>query len=511
MQTTFFWRTSAATLLALVVAACGDTTALPASEPKAPTPVAQPTPVGGTVATGAALANAAVTLYCNNGGAPVSATSNAAGKYTGTLPTGCVAPYAFKATGLDTSVSPNTTVTLHGFSDARSNVNITPLTDIVSRIVTGGDPVAAFTAIASGSKKASDFWNPSSGADARTKLADLMAKMNISTAGLTDLLHQPFSATQGDALDNILESVKLQRGAVTLAALAEIVGKFGGTVQDKPWDVLFPVGVNRITLSASDCVLSTNGTNVSVTTAAITISRGASTVSLKIVPNAVDSSEVIPPVVVGASPTGSSFDLYASYATRTFVQPGFSEQSATGSSNAYFDTNQGRSPPAATFEQSFYFSSYQSGSFKTFQCNKMNNPTTVQSLVNFQPQARLATLIAGTPTARVWSDGYCTASYIGPPVIVAPPPNTYTYTVSVLGDIKLNDVSVPPGWLSSAAFPAGFYSERVNYQGALTSQYEIQLETQPEKGVIVRRYNLIPDPQTPTVPTFQHSCSFNQG
>ncbi len=511
MQASFLWRALAVSVLVWGLAACGDTSEV---GNLATTPTTTPTPVAGTVATGAPLANANVSLLCNAGGTPVTATTNAAGKYTGTLPVGCAGPYIFKATGVESTVTPTAAITLYGFADSRNNINITPITDIAARIVTTGDPAAAYAAVAGGSKKVADYWNAAAGADARAKLTSLMAQMNISIAGLADLLHQPFNASAGDALDNVLEAIKLQRGSVSLAALAELVAQYGGTVKDKPWSALFPVGVNTLVLNATDCtsggydyINSVSLPVVTVTSARFTITRGATTISLSMTANTINGVQTFPSIVVAdASSSVSRFILSTNYGTRTFASPYFSADVGTGNARAYFSTNQYTNP--IILEQTFDYSAYDTTlqQDKTLQCAKVTNPLELKSLSNFQPQARLSNLISGTPTETVTS---AISAPTGCTVFSNAVTTTYSYVVSPLGDIKINNTSVPPDWLSSGAFPQAFFNEATSFEGVNRSGYEIRLEIRPDTGVIVRRNNLIFNPQVFFPPTFSHSCSFN--
>jgi hypothetical protein len=499
MQVSFLWRALAASVVALGLAACSDSGEV---GNVATTPVTTPTPVAGTVATGAPLANASVSLLCNAGGTPVTATTNAAGKYTGTLPVGCAGPYIFKATGVDSTVTPTAAITLYGFADANKNINITPVTDIAARVVTTGDPAAAYAAVAGGSKKVADYWNVAAGADARAKLTSLMAQMNISIAGLADLLHQPFNATAGDALDNVLEAIKLERGGVSLAALAELVAKNGGTPENKPWDALFPPGVNTLALNAVNCTLTpSTGNPATVTSAVVNITRSGSTIAFHIVPNVANTTTTFNPIVVAdASSDNSDFRLSAQFGTRTFVNPSIYTSIFNASSASIdFFSNEFEVPTPVTYEQKFQANFYEIANGNTsFTCSKVINPILRSALFNFQPQARLSSLMSGTPTQIVASPANAPCSNFGPPAF------TYTYAVSALGDLKVNNQSVPANWLDSGSFPFAFYNEEISFQAAVPNNYRIRMDANTDTGAIVSRSN-----RAQPTPFFGHTCSFN--
>jgi hypothetical protein len=471
MQVSFLWRALAASVVALGLAACSDSGEV---GNVATTPVTTPTPVAGTVATGAPLANASVSLLCNAGGTPVTATTNAAGKYTGTLPVGCAGPYIFKATGVESTVTPTAAITLYGFADSRNNINITPITDIAARVVTTGDPAAAYAAVAGGSKKVADYWNAAAGADARAKLTSLMAQMNISIAGLADLLHQPFNATAGDALDNVLEAIKLERGGVSLAALAELVAKNGGTAEDKPWTVLFPKGSNTLSLTATDCVANLINANFepdltnTVSITAITITRGVSTVSISIVPNASETTLTFTKIVVGSAATSNSdFGFRVDNRTTTFASPSFSSSNGVVQSRASFTSSD--TLDKQTFSAGDSVNTPYSAT--TLICRNFSKPLLSSALNNFYPQARLASFVASTPTQTVTSTINDPAGCSYPVASI-----TYTYSLSKLGDFKINTTTVPSGWLNLAEFRTGYYRERASFQGAFQADTTIYAE-----------------------------------
>ncbi len=495
MQTSTLWRALAASILAITVAACSDgsstTTPAVAAAPAAPTVVA------GTAAVGAPLANATVSLLCNAGGTPFTATTNAAGKYTGNLPVGCAAPYIYKATGTDPTASPTASITLYGFADAPANINITPLTDIAARYVTANDPAAAYAAVAAGNKKVADYWNATAAANAKTSLIKVLTDLGLGTsaAGLTDLFQQAFLANGTDPLDKLLDSLKAARGGVSLAALAETMAQNGGTVENKPWNALFPAGVNTITMDASDCtvdsyswVSNSSLPQVTGTTAAITITRDASGVSINLVPNAAATTVTIGLIKAGATPAPgdySSFGLNVRYSTTTFVNPSFYSSKAGTQTSANFETDSG------TNQQGIYAYSQSYPAYSnSLYCAKVSKPFVRSALPSFQPQARLASFISGSPTQAISSalsnpDG-CYDGSISPS-------GTYTYAVSALGDVKFNNTSLPSNWLELGAFPQAYYSEYVNFDQNGLSSSSMSIQENYARGLYLGR-NIQPSP-----------------
>jgi hypothetical protein len=490
MTTSTLWRALAASILAITLAACSDGSSQSAAPAAAP-----PTPVAGTAAVGAPLANATVSLLCNAGGTPFTASTNAAGKYSGNLPVGCAAPYIYKATGTDPTASPTASITLYGFADAPANINITPLTDIAARYVTANDPAAAYAAVAAGSKKVADYWNATAAANAKANLLTVLSNLGLSAsaAGLSDLFQQAFLANGTDPLDKLLDNLKIARGGLSLAALAESMAQNGGTVENKPWNALFPAGVNTISMEGSDCTVnsyswtsSSSLPQVTGTTAAITLTRSASGVSINVVPNAAATTVTIGLIQTGAATADgfSSFILSSRYSTTTFVNPQFYSTQAGTQTSATFETN------TATNQQGLYANKYSYPAFNNYvNCKVVSKPFVRSALPSFQPQARLASFIAGSPTQAISSalinpTGCRDYSSSG----------TYTYTVSALGDIKFNNTSLPSNWLDSGAFPEASYSEGISFDQNGLSSSSMSIQENYARGIYLDR-SIQPSPR----------------
>jgi hypothetical protein len=499
MQTSTLWRALAASILTVTVAACGGGggggSAVGGGGGSAP--AAQPTATGGTAAVGAPLANAAVSLLCNAGGTPVTATTNAAGKYTASLPADCAAPYIFKATGTDPTASPTASITLYGFADAAANINITPFTDVAARLATSNDPAAAYAAVAAGSKKASDYWNAAALANAKAKIASILSQLGMSDAGITDILHQKFNAQVGDQLDGLLDTLKTKRGEVSLAVLAETVVQAGGSPTNQPWATLFPTGVNTIVLNGLQCNGGFSGGNIPSNSAAtMTLTRGVNTLSVKASAVGID----FPEFVIGAAGTSSNYDMT--------VSGGSSERNGNSSfnistnerNNNAFKTQNAQSAldtPSAVQVFSIYSST---NSYYSFSCQEVSNPITRDSLQNFYPQARMAAVLASSPATTITNScenyDYFNETYI-----------EYNYALSALGELKFDDVAVPANWLSDVTQPVSpyfrnSYYERFNRQPFGTGSTQISVNT--NKGQTMSLYREA-NPQV----NLNHSCYYD--
>lgn len=251
-------RALSAIALATTLAACGSgggSTETATGTGAGTGSAAAPGNVNGTVAVGAPLINATVTLLCGDGKGSVSTTTDGTGKYKLELPSPCAVPFFLKAEGKDPRSTPvNAPITLYAFGEAPGTINITSFTDIAAAIATGGSAAAEFEAVRAATTNAGVLWTPAAAADAKTKLLALLTKLNIVVPpGLVDVLHSPFNANGVDALDKLLDALLAARGSQSLGALAESVAMYGGTPADKPWNVLFPKGVDSLSFPATGC------------------------------------------------------------------------------------------------------------------------------------------------------------------------------------------------------------------------------------------------------------------
>ena len=170
----------------------------------------------GLAATGAALANAAVTAKCA-AGAPLVGTTSTDGSFTLALTGGQTAPCMLQVVGGAPSV------TLHGFATEAGRVNVTPLTDLVVTKSLGTDPALAFASYTSSKGDAIISGLTAAKIYVSTQLTSLVG---ASTA--SDIMTGLFKV--GDADDKLLDS---------LAVVLKLSGKSqsdlrSGAVQGAP-------------------------------------------------------------------------------------------------------------------------------------------------------------------------------------------------------------------------------------------------------------------------------------
>jgi hypothetical protein len=215
----------------------------PPGEPGAPD--APPLAISGTAATGAPLAAATVSLLCASGGAPVTATTNAEGKYSMSVPATCTGPYMLKVEGGG--------MTLYAFADGAGNINITPLTHLAAGIATGNNTAAEYDAVKNQLKTVGALWTVAISQDALARLAAKLEAMDIDTAGLGDFLHGAFEAKPGNDIDDILEWIKELQDGLPLDSIVEQLAASGGAPGNKPWLTLFPAGKTSVAVVGSSC------------------------------------------------------------------------------------------------------------------------------------------------------------------------------------------------------------------------------------------------------------------
>ena len=214
------WLTAATAVqmaaAALVLTACGggDSAVTPPPVAVTPPPAPASLTIGGTAATGAALASAAVQIKCvgSNG----TATTGTDGVYSVAI-VGASLPCVLSVTSGAT--------TLRSVAEAGSattaTVNITPLSEIIVARLAGGDAATLFTTFdAAAQAKLSS----TSLADARTAVTTAL-KSAIDLSGIDpikDALVAASAGKTGNALDQKLDSLgaALKAGGTTLADLA---------------------------------------------------------------------------------------------------------------------------------------------------------------------------------------------------------------------------------------------------------------------------------------------------
>jgi hypothetical protein len=215
-------RVAAITLPALL-GACGGSSDTPAAPVTPPAALS----IGGTAATGAAIAHATVTAKCAAGTAD-PATTATDGSYSLSVSAGSL-PCVLQATSADGATTLYSVATGTGTS---ATANITPLTQLVVASLTGADPAALFAAF--DSSKASAITSTAV-AGAQTAVVTTLATAGIAVGTLGDLvtgaLTAATSTTSGNAYDTALDALQVKLAAtvdgtghaMTLATLTAAV------------------------------------------------------------------------------------------------------------------------------------------------------------------------------------------------------------------------------------------------------------------------------------------------
>lgn len=180
----------------------------------APAPAPPPAPasltIGGTAATGAALAGAAVSLKCAGGNA--TATTASDGSYSanivgGALP--CVARVTPSGGG----------AAMYGAAASGTRINLTPLTHLIVAQLAQADPAAYYDGFGSGTAP-----TVAAVAAAQAAVVDLLKESGVDFGAVADATGGPLQAaaggTAGDAHDKLLDQfgAALQAGGTTLPA-----------------------------------------------------------------------------------------------------------------------------------------------------------------------------------------------------------------------------------------------------------------------------------------------------
>ncbi|MET0311198.1 MAG: carboxypeptidase-like regulatory domain-containing protein [Burkholderiaceae bacterium] len=426
----------AASAAAVLLAACGGGSGGGSTETPAPT-----VSISGTAATGAPLANAAISLLCADGGPAQTATAGADGKYSLSIPATCAAPYMLKATAGD--------VTLYAFADAAGNINITPFTHMAAGIATNGNTAAEYAAVLAASKKVGVLWNSAVAEAATAKLKAKLAAMGVSLDGLGDFLHAAFNAKPGDKLDDALEALLSARGGVSLASLVEQVTGAGGAPGNKPWAALFTGGKTSVKYVASGCSVWPNDHDDPVTTTA----RATVTLSLS------GDHLAISSIIEGVTPTSSVMLVGL---TQTALHVGFAAGQPSIFLNASFRNAEGTDGGTlrvsgeqgimGTPTMALYSNTYEA------ECETVESGP-LRSEVNIEIAARVSSLISGTTTAITRE---CTSDTL-----------SYTYSVTPLGDVKIDGKSILPNFANASLDPPWAYAEYNFFNGAESMHYTI--------------------------------------
>ncbi|SEB17240.1 hypothetical protein [Variovorax sp. YR216] len=204
-----------------------------ASSPSAP--ASSTTTVTGVAAVGSPISGGTVELKCASG-ATTAATTDADGVWTASLKSTdypCVA----RVTGLQGNsnfasmvnfIAVPTTIVLHSVVTAPGTANITPLTDLIVGILSGQDPATWFASATNAALGGVITSTAVSSALTQFKviLASLPGKLALPDG--FDPLTSQFSAKQGDAGDDLLESYRTALSAAGLSQTEAATRAAGG-------------------------------------------------------------------------------------------------------------------------------------------------------------------------------------------------------------------------------------------------------------------------------------------
>ncbi len=211
-----FSLVAVASACAALISACdGDTTT-------APTPVA-PSSMSGTVAVGAPMLNAVVTIK-DALGATVSGSADADGNFSGLSVSGMTAPFRIEACGLVGGVN----TCYYSVVDKAGTANVTPLTHAAVSLALGQDAAAMFDPAASAAAP-SDTTLAAKKQNLLDALAPVLTAMGLPTT--VDFASDAFSANR-TGMDKLLEAVKITTGSDAAASgpastFVQVEGKIG--------------------------------------------------------------------------------------------------------------------------------------------------------------------------------------------------------------------------------------------------------------------------------------------
>ena len=468
-------KAAASAVLLALLAACsgGDDLTTPVAAVTAPVVAATTTTtaadiaISGTAAVGAPLANAKVSILCNSGDLGKETQADTAGKYSTTVTSACLAPYMIKVTGVDTSTTPTSTITLYAFSDKAGNINITPLTDIAAKFATNNDPDGEYDAVLKQIKTTESLWGTSTKAAAQDNLKKVLDKLGVTTTiALDDLLHGKFDAKLGDKTDDLLEKLKKERGGVPLKDLVEQITNRGGSsltaTERKPWLAFFPQQ-KSFTLTATGCTgMYQNGRNdagnieTSLGNATVTATFALTTTGFKV--SAVISQEgsVSPRLIALSSVAAPDFvfstGTFSVDALNNVLNFSANKSNSNDSMRLASQRYKSQDPNAVVINtQTFYLGVFASGpgqASAVTNCATSLPTITAASRPDFSIPARIASL-AGTatsitsPVTGLEGQGRICQGYVPS----SQTNGTFTYAVSpATGDVKFSGKSLAANW-----------------------------------------------------------------
>lgn len=199
--------------------------------------------VSGTAATGAAMANAAITISCAAGTA--TATAGTDGKFSASI-TGGALPCVLTATSSDKSLELHSLIPGTSTGSASATANITPLSELLIAKYAGTDPKAFVTGFSAVTAiKASDITT------AQTALLGTLKTAGVDTTKAADILAGAIVAGSKTDYDGVLEQFK-----ATLASAGASLTDLSTAVQSASKSSDTTAGATLTTLlapAASDC------------------------------------------------------------------------------------------------------------------------------------------------------------------------------------------------------------------------------------------------------------------
>lgn len=236
----------------------------------------------------------------------------------------------------------------------------------------------------------------------------------------------------------------------------------GGSADNQPWKAVFN-GASNLTYNASQCT----GSLGSTSTAVITLTRGTNT----FVASVTSGTLTLGPFTVGDDSAFWSYGLSVRTGTNTQAE-------------LFARTNDMRLDFYNDTDAQQYVEIYDYVTDGEINCAQVTNPLT-RAQINLQPQVRIASFLAGTPTGTVNSADIlpsgCNLNPGGG--------GTFTYAISPQGVTQFNGQTLSADWLNTVNDTSAYYYEYVdNYPGsARYSGIDFTVDS-AYRGVYLTRY-----------------------
>jgi hypothetical protein len=266
-----------------------------------------------------------------------------------------------------------------------------------------------------------------------------------------------------------LTAVSVACGGSGSGGSAAVAAVDAGSAENQPWKAVFN-GASSLTFNATDCYDGPVGTTG---TAVVTLTRGTNT----FVASMTSGSATVGPITFGDESAYYHYSLEVGTGTSTSVYL------RASTSSVRFVINSRSTGP-------------QSISLGNIRCRQVTNPLT-RAQLSLQPQARLASLLAGSPTAVVSS------AETEPSCCYLSASSTYTYAISSQGVVQIDGQTLAANWLDTVNDSNAYYSEFIdNNPSSFFSRdagiyFSVDSE---ERGAYLRRQILGPSAE------FYHYC-----